>query len=197
MQCPICGNTITFPAIPPKTGVKNIAVEEVKPRAKWAWNPAAMFFYLRDFPHWKIVWQIFIPFLIIAGLLWGASIVKTKFSDDAPPPTQVYQPQPGGWDKMTALARADQKMQQCLQSLTQARAVERAATMQVAKAQQEMERARGSQEHDIANSHLRAAERMESQAQNTFTLLRQRFDVESLEYEKLGGTVDYRSQLPN
>jgi predicted transcriptional regulator len=98
---------------------------------------------------------------------------------------------------MTALARADQKMQQCLQSLIQARAAERAANIEVTKAQRELEHAHGTEEHDIANSHLRAAEHAASQAQNTYTLLRKRFDDESLEYEKLGGTVDYHNQLPN
>src|ERR1700733_11455336 len=117
MQCPICGNTITFPAIPPAVGGKPAAVMQQKPPRKWLWDAKAIFLYLRDFPHWHTVWQILVPFLIIGALLGGAMFVKNKFADEpAPVAAPVVQAEQGGWDKMTELARADQKMQQYVQA---------------------------------------------------------------------------------
>lgn len=197
MQCPICGNTITFPAIPPKTGGKTIYVEEVKkPIVQWAWNAKAIFVYLRDYPHWKIVGQVLVPFILIGALLAGASFVKKRFSDESGPVAPVIQAPQGGWDKMTELARADQKMQECVQSLLRAHQSMLVAQAQERAAEGESSRAHGSQEHELANDHERRAQFAINEAQKQISFLRAKFETEFDNYQKLGGTVDYRSKVP-
>jgi hypothetical protein len=196
MQCPICGNTITFPAIPPTTGGKAIAIEQPRPVHKWAWGAKAIFIYLRDYPQWRIVAQISVPFLIIGALLAGAAFVKNKFSDEpAPVAAPVIQAQPGGWDKMTEIARSDQKVRQCVHSIAQAHASLLVLEGMHQAAEQEVARARGSQEREIAENHVHDADREVTQAQKVLGVLRERFEAELANYQKLGGTVDYRNQV--
>ena len=198
MQCPICGNTITFPAIPPASGGKTVAVEERKPARKWSWNAKAIFVFLRDYPHWNTVVQILVPFLIIGALLGGAAFVKNKFADEpAPAPAPVVQAQSGGWDKMTELARADQKMQQYVQSINQTRATLAAAQRALDIEQKRYSQARGYDEQQAVMGNVQSCQRSVTQAQNNLTYLRQRFDADLVNYSRLGGTIDYRSRVPN
>jgi hypothetical protein len=198
MQCPICGNTITFPAIPPKSGGKTIVSDEPKkPARNWAWDAKAIFLYLRDFPHWKIVLQIAVPFLIIAALLAGAAFVKNKFSDEPVAAAPVVEGQPGGWDKMTELARADQKMQQYVQKINQTRMNMAAAQRMVDLEQKRLSQARGSDEQQVAQANLQVAERSLAQAEKSLVYLRQHFNTDFEDYRRLGGTIDYISRAGN
>lgn len=198
MQCPICGNTITFPAIPPARGGKTVAVEEQKPARKWLWNAKAIFPYLRDYPHWNTVVQISVPFLIIGALLAGAAFVKKKFADEpAPAPALVVQAPAGGWDNMTELARSDQKMQQYVQSISQARRTLAAAQMGLDAEQKRYSQARGYEEQQAVMGNVQSCQRSVAQAQNTLNYLRQHFDADLANYRRLGGTIDYRSRVPN
>jgi hypothetical protein len=197
MQCPICGNTITFPAIPPSRGGKSVGVEQRKPARNWAWNAKAIWFYLRDFPHWNTVVQISVPFLIIGALLAGAAFFKNKFADEPAAATApVVQGQPGGWDKMTELARADQKMQHYVQWISQARMAVSAAQRQVDVEQKRLSLSHGSDEQQVAQANVQIAEHSLTQAQNNLTSLRQHFETDLNYYRNLGGTIDYRSRVP-
>lgn len=198
MKCPICGNSIVFPAIPPKKGGTKIEVEEQKPTAQFAWNPKAIFVYLREFEHWKIVGLVLTPFLIIGALLEGASLVK-KYSSDQPaaPTAPVVQAQPGGWDRMTQLARSEQKIQECMQNIARAHQALLYAEAQNRQAETEAANARDSHEHEIANDHIRRASFAVSEANKQIQFLRNAFQKEFANYQSLGGTVDYQSKLPN
>ena len=46
-------------------------------------------------------------------------------------------------------------------------------------------------------SNVQSAQRSVAQAQNTLSYLRQHFDIDLANYQKLGGTIDYRSRVPN
>ena len=75
MQCPICSQTVTFPALPPGRSGPTLHVKslERKPERKWSWKlPAALTFLLK-FQHWNVVAQCAVPFLIIGVLLAGAA----------------------------------------------------------------------------------------------------------------------------
>ncbi len=198
MQCPICGNTITFPAIPPGRGGKTVAAEPKKPARPWMWNPKAIYLYLRDFPHWNTVVQIAVPFLIIGVLLAGAAFVKNKFADEpAAAPAPIVQAQPGGWDKMTELARADQKMQQDVQSITQAR-MNLAGAQRVQETwQKRYDLSRGSDEGQTVLASLQSAQQSATLAQNRLNSLRQHFEIDLANYRRLGGNIDYHSQIPD
>jgi len=141
--------------------------------------------------------QILVPFLIIGALLAGAAFVKNKFADEpAAAPAPVVQTDSGGWDKMTELARTDQKMQQYVQSLTQAHQVLAASQRELDLEHQRYSRARGYDEQQAVMASVQSAERSVTKAQNTLTYLRQHFDTDLEKYRRLGGTIDYRSRVP-
>jgi hypothetical protein len=197
MQCPICGNTITFPAIPPTRGGKTVAVEIKKPARQWLWNAKAIFLYLRDYPHWRTVAQIAVPFVIIGALLAGAAFVKNKFADDsAPAAAPVVQAESGGWDKMTGLARADQKMQQDVQAVNQARSTLAAYQRALEAEQKRYNEARGYDEQQAVKGYVQSADSSVKQAENRLAYFRQHFDADLQNYRKLGGTIDYASRVP-
>jgi hypothetical protein len=194
MKCPICGNTITFPAIPPKTNAQGARAERPRQGAgrKWAWNPRSIFLFLRDFPHWKTAAQIVVPFLIVGGLLAGAGYVKKTFTDpppDAPAETPV-QTDPEAWRKMTDLTRADQAVQEQLKITLALRAV--------LKERETIRAATRRQYPGNSNpSAVSSADAAADKARNNYMTANQRFESLDREYQRLGGTVDYRRRLSN
>jgi hypothetical protein len=200
MQCPMCGGAIIFPAIPPTRGGKSVADEPkaAKPARRWGWNAKAVFLYFRDFSHWNIVGQVAVPFLIVGALLAGAIFVKNKFSDQPEQaPASVAQAPVGGWDKMTALARADQKAQQDVQTVLQAKRALGEAERALAAQQKSYSQARSSDDQQAIQAYVQSAQRTEKQAQATYDAYRRQFQADMAAYRKLGGTVDYTSQIPN
>jgi hypothetical protein len=198
MQCPMCGGAIVFPAVLPSRGGKPVAgAEAPKPRRNWAWNATAIYHYLRDYPHWRTMGQVAVPFVIVGALLAGAAYVKNKFSDQPESAAApVVQEPSGGWDHMTALARADQKMQQHIQRLGLAKKALMAAKQSLSVQQKNFSQVHGSDEQQAAQSYLQAAERAEAQAQKTYDACRTQFQADGEIYRKLGGTVDYYSRAP-
>jgi hypothetical protein len=200
MQCPICGGAIIFPAIPPKSGGKTIAGDPAKPaRAprNWGWNAKAVFLYIRDFPHWNTVGQVAVPFLIVGALLAGAIFVKNKFSDQSDQaPASVTQAPVGGWDKMTALARADQKVQQDVQVVLQAKKAVGDAERALQAQQKSYSQARGSDEQQAVQAYVQSAQHTQKQAQDAYDARRRQFQADMAAYRKLGGAIDYSSQIP-
>ena len=198
MQCPICGNTITFPAIPPtKGGSKVFYAEKPKRARQWAGTAGKMFGNVWDFPHWNTVLQVLVPFVIIGVLLAAALWVKNKYSDEpASESAPVIQADSAGWDKMTKLAQADRRMQQYVQSIAQTRkalAVARAASQ---NEQKRLGEAHDGDERQAISSNLQSYERTADQTQNKLTALERQFEIDYEKYRTMGGTVDYRSQVP-
>src|ERR1700678_1797356 len=74
MQCPICGHTVTFPALPPARSGQTLRVKslERKPERKWSWKLPPALVFLLNFQHWNVVAQCAVPFVIIGALLAGA-----------------------------------------------------------------------------------------------------------------------------
>lgn len=162
------------------------------------WNAKGIFLYLRDYPHWKTVAQIAVPFLIIGALLAGAAFVKNKFADEpAAAPAPVVEAQPGGWDKMTELARADQKMQQYVQLISQTRMTLASAQRVEDTWEKRYNQTRGSDDGQAVLASLQSAQQSVTQAQNRLTFLRQHFESDLENYRKLGGNIDYRSRVGN
>lgn len=189
MQCPICGNTITFPALPPSRSTQGLHIRRPveKPAGKISWPTPAFLLVLRDFPHWKIVAQCAVPFVIIGALLYGASFVGKKTSDQpAAPFAPVVQAEPDAWQKMTDLTRADSAVQARLSELIFAQRALRMA-----------QRVRDEYEHKSTPEVQRnAAEKNLAEAQQTFNVAQQRFDAAFEKYQTMGGSVDYRSRVP-
>ncbi len=193
LQCPICGNTITFPAIPPRSGGGGLHINrpDEKPARKWAWNPQAIYLFLRDFKYWRTVAQCVVPFLIVGGLLAGAAYVKNKFSEPPATPSEpVVQADPDAWRKMTDLTRAEQAVRQQIRFIAQARA----AMKQAEASRESTRRSYPGNSNPLA---VRTADETAQRAENNYNRVRQHFEELLVEYEKLGGTHDFHRELPN
>ena len=198
IQCPICGGTIAFPAVPPTRAAKAVEGEPQKAVTQPPWNLKSVYISLRNFSHWSTVWQIAVPFVIIGTLLAGAFFVKNKFADEpAAAEAPVIQAEQGGWDKMTELAHADQKMQQYIQAIVQSRKTMSAAQRNLDAAEKLFNQTHDPDEKQAVSSTVQSARRTLTLAESNLTSLRQHFDTEFETYRKLGGTVDYRSRIPN
>jgi hypothetical protein len=200
MACPICGKTVTFPAIPPGGKGQKLHLKRAGPvqKTKWSFDLKVILACLREFEHWNIVLVCFVPFVIVGALLIGAGVLR-KYAGNGPaaPVAPVVQADSGAWQKMTDLARADQLVQQKLGVVIQARAAAAAA-----------ERNRDSRQNyghgtmldqatinSIALQH-KADEQAVANAQKVLEASRQSFEYAFQNYQKLGGTIDYRQQLP-
>jgi hypothetical protein len=147
-----------------------------------------MFLFLRDFQHWNTVWQCVVPFLIVGVLLGGAFYVKNKFTEQpaAAPSEPVVQADPDAWQKMTALSRAEQAVEQQIRIVAQASAISKQA---------DDIRDRIHRTYPGTAPEVKSADDRARQAQTFYSQARQRFDALNGEYQKLGGTHDYRSQI--
>jgi hypothetical protein len=199
MVCPICGKTVTFPAVPPGGPVKGLRLnrpEEVR-TAKWSLNPNDILACLRQFKHWNIVLICVVPFAIVVALLVGAGELRKHFGEGpAVSGTTDVHADANAWQKMTDLSRADQAVQQqvgvVVQAKTAAAAAQRSADNLHAYyhgktldpvTYQGYENQRKACDQGVAN------------AQKVLASAQQSFDRAMQNYQSLGGTIDYRQQL--
>lgn len=91
MACPICGKTVTFPAIPPggRRSTLRLKRDAGPQREKWSFDLKKIWAALCNFEHWHIVRLSLVPFAIVAGLLVLANFVKKNFENEAPAPAPV------------------------------------------------------------------------------------------------------------
>jgi hypothetical protein len=183
MVCPSCGKSITFPAIPPGGKRQSLHIKrETAARAeKWSFNLNGILTFLREFEHWNMVLMGLVPFIIVGALLVGASVLRKNGNGPAVPVAPVVQADPNAWQQMTNLARADQSVQQQLNNVAMARAAVAAA-----------ERTRA---HCTA-SFYNSADQALTKAQQGLVAAQKSFENAFQNYQQLGGTVDYRRQLP-
>lgn len=183
MSCPMCGHSIVFPAVPPRpkdnplrTSRPSESAVKKKPVTLTPWPFLQR---LREFEHWKVVLQCLVPFILVGALLEGASLAR-KHSSDQPDKiaAPVTQADPGAWKKMTDLARAERAVQMQLKYLT-------AASADAVRAQEYYNASRNKYHEEES-----------ARAQAKLSAARQAFENAFLIYQRLGGTVDYRSQAP-
>jgi hypothetical protein len=193
MQCPSCGKTVAFPAIPPGRAPTPARVKELearraaaKPAAGWLRHVPKALGFLRNFEHWNVVWQCILPFLIIGLLLAGAAFVKKKFSSaSAPDAAPAVQADPEAWQRIADLAKADRVVRALIKEYDADR-----MTLAVAEqARQQVQKGDALQKKNL--------EEQVQQAQDTLNAAHKRLDVAMEKYRQLGGNVDYRSQLRN
>jgi hypothetical protein len=191
IQCPICGHDFVFPAIPPGLGTpagRRLALarkEAERPALKWSWDFKGMLLYVRDFQHWNVVAQCLVPFLIVGALLAGAVIVKKNLgSPTAPVPDLVVQAEPGALKKITELTKAEDAVKAKIQEVQAARSL-------LALAQRAQMRLKTSDP-----LQRKSAEKQVAEKQFALTSAEKGFQDAYAEYQKLGGTINYRSQEP-
>jgi hypothetical protein len=177
MACPICGKTITFPAIPPGGKGPKLHLKRAEPESsfqwKWPFDLAAKLAFLGRFKQWNLALTCLVPFLIIVGLLVGAHWIRKHFGDEpSMPAVPAAQADPSAWQKMTDLARADQDVQAKLALVRQAQA------------------------NLNTKKQYHAEPQAVAAAQNAVSAATRAFETSFQNYQQLGGQVDYRSQLP-
>jgi hypothetical protein len=200
MVCPICGKTVTFPALPPGSKGTSLRIHrpEAAPAAKWAFDFFGIPAFLQRFEHWNLVLVCLVPFIIVGALLAGAALVRKQLGNEpAAPVAPLIRADTNAWQKMTDLARADQLVQE------QLAAVRRAG---VAVAMAERNRANlhayyhGKQAadqaiYDSVMAQYKAKDEAVANAHKALDYTRQCFESALQNYQKLGGTTDYRRQL--
>jgi hypothetical protein len=200
MVCPICGKTITFPAVPPSSKGSSLRVGRpaAARTARWPFDFQGILVSLRRFKHWNTVLVCLVPFVIVGALLAGAAMVK-KQSDNAPaaPVAAPIQADPNAWQKMTDLARAEQSVQEQLGAVRRASAAvataeQNRATLHAFYHGRTLDRAT----YDTVSRQYKADDDALMNAQRALDYARRYFESAMLAYQKLGGTTDYRSQLP-
>lgn len=69
MACPICGKTVTFPAIPSggRRSTLRLKRDAGPQREKWSFDLKKIWAALCNFEHWHIVRLSLVPFAIVAG----------------------------------------------------------------------------------------------------------------------------------
>jgi hypothetical protein len=193
MACPICEKPVTFPAIPPGGGKgRSLRIKgpEAARAVKWSFNFQEILASLRQFEHWNMVLMCLVPFIIVTALLVGAAILKKKLGDEpVMPVAPVIQVDPNAWQTMTNLARADQLMQEQVGIYAQAHATVAAAERNRANLHAFYQGKAGDQ------TAFMAADQTVANAQVTLAMARQSFNNALMNYQKLGGKVDYQRQL--
>jgi hypothetical protein len=183
----MCGQTVTFPAIPPrKPGDPSLTLKSGGTRAPrsstWKWPRALA--WIGRIKHWGIVAQCIVPFLLIVGLLFGASYVKRMFSEpSASSPDANLHADPETWQKMTDLTKADEAARQRLQELNSARAALQVAYSILNSPQQ------------VAPDQRRAADQAAKRAELTVRVAERNFSIAMQNYQRLGGTINYNDQV--
>jgi len=195
LECPSCGKTVAFPAIPPGRGrgptparVKALDAmrAQAKPATGWLRHVRSALGFLRNFEHWNVVWQCAVPFLVIGLLLGGAFFVKKKFGAASDPEAApALQADPEAWQKIADLAKADRTVR----ALMKEYATDQARLAAVQKAREQMQKGEAAEKNSL--------EQQVQLAQETLTAAHKRLDAAMEKYRQLGGNVDYRSQLRN
>jgi hypothetical protein len=200
MVCPICGQTVTFPAIPPggKGPSLHINRPEAAPAPKWSFDFHGILGFLRRFEHWNTVLVCLAPFIIVGALLAGAAVVRKQLGNaPAMPVAPSLQADPNAWQKMTDLARADQLAREKLDAVRKAGAAVAAAERYRASvhAFYHTKRAPDQATYESWMAQYKAADQAVAKAQKDLAAAHQCFDNAVQNYQKLGGTIDYRRQL--
>jgi DNA-directed RNA polymerase subunit RPC12/RpoP len=173
MPCPMCGHPLLFPAVPAAKLTTSLRLQRdiPKPERKTSFNFLGPLIILREFKHWKIVGICLLPFVLVAGGLLAASHFRgAEQAAAAVPDAVVVDPQ--ALHQLTDLTRADMLVQAKVAAVN--KAFEACAAAK--------------------RNHASAAVIQRDDA--TLLAARKSFEPAFANYQKLGGVVDYRQQLP-
>jgi hypothetical protein len=189
ISCPKCQHSIVLPALP--KGKMTSSLRLVRPAApspaKFQFSFASIALFLREFKHWKIVGLCLLPFILVAGALVAASRTGPD-PTPAPAPAPVAV-KPQSLDKLTELTRADQLVRDRLDAVNRACTASQTAEKNQAALHSQH---RGPGGPGTSQAVDQAVQRAHQDCANA----RKSFDTAFAQYQKLGGTIDYRRQLP-
>jgi hypothetical protein len=190
VPCPKCQHPIVLPALPggKMTSSLRLARPIARPEAKFHFSFAGMLLALREFKHWRIVGICLVPFVLVAGAFVAAS-VSARHPAEPPIVPAAKAVEPHALESLTELTRADEMVREQLAAVNRAFAVCQAAEKKRAEMH---DLRRGS----VGPGSLQAADEAERRAQQKLADARKEFEKVFAQYQKLGGAIDYRRQLP-
>ena len=190
IPCPKCQHPIVLPAIPAGklTSSLRLVRPVARPAARFQFTFAGIVLALREFKHWRIVGMCLVPFVLVAGAVVAASVSgRNEAAPPAVPAEVVVDTQ--ALETLTDLTRADQRVQDELAAVNRAFAACQAA-----------EKKQGAL-HDqhrgpTSPATFQAVDEAAKRAHQAHANARKEFDKAFAQYQKLGGAIDYRRQLP-
>ena len=200
MICPICGKTVTFPAVPPRKKGESPPVKAPPPSwlSKLVPKLKEILPVALEFKHWNIVLSCLVPFAIITALLIGAAVIRKHFGEEpAAPSAPVAHADAGAWEKLTEQARAEQVVQQQIAAVTRTHAaLVSAQRMRDLRHTYYQGKPLDPVSAETVGRQYQADDQALASAQKVYDAARQSFESAWQNYQRLGGTVDYRGQLP-
>jgi hypothetical protein len=200
IACPGCQTPIIFPDAPIPTATQKLRLQrDLAPRQKKSLLELPFIKALLEFSHWKVVGACLVPFLLIGGLLLGASYLRKNTSDEpAKIPQAVAAPiSSDAWKKMTDLGQVEQAVQFRLQAVAAANR----ALLQARSAHDALHRTYegatlDSGTYAIVMKQYADADKLVSMREQQLGAAQNAFNAAFEIYKQLGGQVDYSSQLP-
>jgi DNA-directed RNA polymerase subunit RPC12/RpoP len=204
MPCPMCQQSIMFPAIPSglkKTSSLRLVRDIPKPVQQFHFSFAGLFLFLRE--HWKVIGTCLVPFAVLAGALLAAS----SFRHSEPPPAPAPAPTATAAETTpsseteasstsdpppvpTDLTQASQQVQARLSAVKQASAALQAAQKNNTAIRQQYA------DSPAGEASEKSAEAACQAAQKSLTAAKTAFGAAFTNYQAIGGPIDYRRQLP-
>jgi len=200
IACPSCHVAIVFPDAPIPSATQKLRLERDRiPQKKKSWREAALIQALFNFPHWKVVGACFVPFAVVGGLLIGASYMRKAAADQPAPMPQAVAAPVGSdaWKKMTDLGQSEQAVQYRLQLVIAAKQACAQAQLQADTLHHSYHgKTLDGDTYALVTRQMAEADRACSLRQQEYAAAENAFQQTFDLYQKLGGQVDYRAQLP-
>jgi hypothetical protein len=197
VPCPKCLHPIILPALPGSkmTSSLRLARPIARPEAKFHFNIAGMLQALREFKHWKTVGICLVPFVLVAGAMVAASLsARHPAAPPILPATEAVEPH--ALESLTELTRADESVREQLAAVNRAFADCQAAEAAEKKRTEMHDVRRASAGPGSSPAADQAARRAQQKLEQKLADARKEFEKVFAQYQKLGGTIDYRQQLP-
>jgi hypothetical protein len=202
VQCPSCRGDIVFPAIPPG-GHQPLRLERDRPKVKqrFHFDPrkilAATASFFRNFEHWQVVAMCALPFALIVIGLAAAKFVGNSDADTKPKEPVLSEAQVAENQRIAELNKSEAIVQDRVRSCWNAKSALDIARRKSAALHNTYDGKQLSPGTRTAvDAQYKVADEEIATAQANLNAWRTAFDTEYGKYQKLGGKVDYQSQLP-
>lgn len=204
VQCPSCNGNVTFPAIPPLgSGRSSLRLERDRPKVKepfridFAKIFGSIIAFFRTFEHWQIVAMCALPFVFIALALGVAHYVRSQDTDTRPKHPIMTEAQIAENQRIAELNKADAIVQDRVRNVLAAKYALDAAKAKSANWHRTYDGKQLSEgTRRAVESQFKVFEEEIATADANLNAWRRTFDTEYQKYQKLGGKIDYASQLP-
>jgi hypothetical protein len=203
MQCPSCAGNVTFPAIPPGARKQALRLERDRPKVKERFHfdigkiLGAIVTWFRTFEYWQIVAMCALPFVLIGLALATASFIRKQDSQSKPKEAVLSEAQIAENQRIVQLNKADMIVQDRVRSVWTAKtALDNAKRKSVILHNSYDGKQMSEGMRNAVNAQYKVADEEVATADANFQAWRRYFDTAYQNYQKLGGKIDYQSQLP-